>query len=52
MGPEILAIAKVLISAYFSFVRLNGATEEEIDQIYKEEKEKFQNNTPDKLEDV
>jgi hypothetical protein len=52
MTEAILEIAKMLLSAYFSFARLNGASEEELSELYQKEKEKFDINSPDKLEDV
>ena len=52
MTAAILEIAKMLLGAYFSYARLNGATEEEIDTLYKEGKEEFLTNTSDKLVNV
>lgn len=49
---EILEITKVLLSVYFAFARLNGLSEEETKQLYDTEKEKFERNTPDKLDKI
>lgn len=52
MTGAILEIAKLLLSTYFSYARLNNATEEEINRLYKEEKTKFLQNKPGKLPKV
>ena len=52
MSTAVLEIAKMLLGAYFSYARLNNATEEEIGAIYESEKDKFMKNEPSKLEDV
>lgn len=52
MSAAIVEILKLMLSAYFSLAKVNNATEEELEQIYNDEKAKFNKNTPDKLEDV
>ena len=52
MTGTILEIAKLLLGAYFSYAKLNGASEAEVDELYKTEKSEFIKNTPDKLEDM
>lgn len=52
MTGTILEIAKLLLGAYFSYAKLNGATEAEVDELYKSGKAVFIQNTPDKLEDI
>jgi len=52
MTGTILAIAKLLLSAYFSYARLNNATEEELNSLFEEEKVKFLQNEPSKLPKV
>ena len=56
MSPEVVAIlvegAKVGIQSYFNFMRLAGKSEEEIEEIYKSEREVFLANDPSKLPDV
>jgi len=52
MVDAVLEIAKMLLTAYFSYARLNGATDEEIERIYSQVKASFKTNTPDQLEDI
>jgi maleate cis-trans isomerase len=52
MTPAILELLKLSISVYFSVAKMNNVSEEELEEIFKEEKEKFSQNTPDQLEDV
>lgn len=52
MTPLIIESLKLLVSGYIAIAKANGATEEEIDAIFKEEKAKFNINSPDKLEDL
>lgn len=52
MTPAVVELLKMSLSVYFAFARMNGATEEQLDVIYKEEKKKFLVNSPDQLEDV
>jgi hypothetical protein len=51
VGP-ILEIAKLLLGAYFSYAKLNGATDEEIEALYQDEKKNFDENKPDFLPDA
>lgn len=44
--------SKVLLQAYFNFLRQAGKTPEEIDLLYKQEKAQFEMNNPNDLEDV
>lgn len=48
----ILEAARLALQSYFMQLRLSGKSDEEIDDIYKLEKEKFQEYDPDKLPDV
>ncbi|MCP4650401.1 MAG: hypothetical protein GY853_10030 [PVC group bacterium] len=52
MTQAIVELLKLSIGVYFSIAKMNNATEEELDAIYQEEKGKFANNDPSKLEDV
>lgn len=48
----LLELAKLLLSGYFQAVKLANKTDEEIDQIYQDEKAKFEQNKPSNLPDV
>ncbi len=52
MGPAIVELLKLSIGVYFSIAKMNGATEAELDAIYQNEKDKFNQNDPRYLEDV
>lgn len=52
MGLAAVEIAKMLLSAYFSFAKLQGATDDELRDIYNEARTTFDQNTPNQLEDV
>lgn len=52
MTAAIVELLKLSIGVYFSIAKMNGATEEEIDNLYKDEKKTFLENHPSKLEDV
>jgi hypothetical protein len=52
MTAAIVELLKLSIGVYFSLAKLHGATEEELDTIYQEEKDKFNANDPNDLEDV
>jgi len=52
MTGAILEVAKLMLSAYFSYARLQGASDEELDGLYSAEKEKFNNNNPLDLPDA
>jgi len=52
MTAAIVELLKLSLGVYFTLAKMNGATEEELDAIYQDEKDKFAQNTPDKLEDV
>jgi hypothetical protein len=48
----ITELLKLGISTYFAIAKTAGATVEEVDKVYQAEKERFEQNTPDQLEDV
>jgi len=48
----ITELLKLSLSTYFAIAKASGATEEEIEKTYQEEKAKFIANAPNKLEDV
>ena len=51
--PIVVAeVAKILLQGYFSYLRQQGATPEQIDQLYSEEKAQFEANNPDDIPDV
>ena len=52
MTPAILELLKLSIGVYFSIAKMNGATEAELEAIYQEEKDNFNDNNPSALEDV
>ncbi len=52
MTTAIVELLKLSIGLYFSMAKMHGASEEELDAIYQEEKDKFNSNTPSLLEDV
>jgi len=52
MSTTILELLKLSISVYFSIAKMNNATEAELDAIYQAEKDKFNENDPNALEDV
>lgn len=54
MGSEVIILegAKLFLSAYFGYMRLQGKTEEEIQAVYDLAKADFDNNDPTKLEDT
>lgn len=52
MPLAIVELLKLSLNVFFSLAKMNNATAEELDAIYAEEKDKFEVNTPDKLEDV
>lgn len=56
MAPEVVAIlvesAKFGIQSYFSYMRLAGKTEEEMDALYQEERTKMLKSDPNNLPDV
>ena len=52
MSPAVIELLKLSIGVYFSIAKMNNATEEELDALYKEEKRKFNENHPSQLEDV
>lgn len=52
MGPAAIEIAKLILGAYFSFAKLQGATDEDLEALYKTEKDEFDSNNPSDLEDV
>lgn len=48
----VVEVAKVLLSGYFSYVKQNGLTDDEIKELYETEKAAFNTNDPAALEDV
>ena len=52
MTGAILEVAKMLLGAYFSYARLQGATEEELEALYQTEKDEFDKNNPLDLPDA
>ena len=54
MGAEVLILegAKLILGAYFDYMRLNGKTEAEIKAVLTAEIAKFDANDPFKLADV
>jgi len=52
MTGTILEIAKLLLGAYFTYARLNDASEEELNSLFEEEKAKFLQNKPSELPEV
>jgi len=52
MTEAAIAIAKLLLSAYFSFAKLQGASEEELNALYSSAKDEFDKNDPNALEKV
>lgn len=52
MSPAIVELLKLSIGVYFSIAKMHSVTEAELDALYQTEKDKFSNNTPDKLEDI
>lgn len=52
MTEVVVQLLKMSLTLYFTMAKMHGATEEELDAIYQEEKDKFSKNTPDLLEDV
>jgi len=52
MTVAIVELLKLSLSIYFSVAKMNNATEAELDAIYQEEKDKFNDNNPNHLEDV
>lgn len=52
MTAAAIEVAKLLLSAYFSFAKIQGATEEQLKQIYKDARADFDKNDPTALEDV
>ena len=51
-GLLILELAKLTIQTYFSYMKIAGKTDEEIEEIYSEEKAKFTANKPEDLPEV
>jgi hypothetical protein len=52
MGFLIIEGGKLILSAYFNFMRQAGKTAEEMEALYASEKELFLKNNPANLEDV
>ena len=52
MTKVAIEVAKLLLSAYFSFAKVSGATEEQLKQIYKDARTEFEFNDPNALEEV
>lgn len=50
MTKAVIEIAKLLLTAYFSFAKLQGASEAELDDLYGTAKDEFDQNDPGKLE--
>lgn len=48
----LVELAKLGLQAYFNATRLAGKTEDEIDQLYFDEKSEFEANNPATLPDV
>ena len=44
--------AKLMLNAYFAYLKQAGKTLEEIDALYQMERDIFKKNNPDNLEDV
>lgn len=43
---------KLILQAYFNYMRQAGKTEEEAEELYQSEKQQFDFNQPSNLEDV
>lgn len=54
MGTElvILEAARLALQVYFMNIRLAGKTDEEIERIYSEERDKFIRNRPEDLPEI
>lgn len=52
MTMAIVELLKLSLGLYFSMAKMHGATAAEVDAIYQDEKNKFNANSPDVLEDV
>jgi len=53
MIPEmVVEIAKVLITSYFTYAKEKGLSKEQINNLYLQIKYEFEENNPDKLEEV
>ena len=52
MGFVIIESGKLILSAYFNFMRQAGKTAEEMEALYASEMELFLTNNPENLEDV
>ena len=52
MNAALVEIAKLGLQIWFQNMRMAGASEEQLAQLYKDEEEKFKQNKPDYLPDV
>ena len=51
LAGAVTEFGKLLLTAYFSYMRQQGASDEEIDRLYVDSKVKFQKNDPANLPD-
>jgi len=51
-ATTIAELLKLSLGVYFAIAKANGATEEDIEKVFQEEKAKFIANDPGKLENV